>query len=121
MSTPSRIAALRQRDGDNCALCGKPIDFTLPRDGTRRVPGRSMGASVDHIVPRAAGGSENLSNCQLAHGVCNQRKGGKHNGVDYAVENLWVSARAQRGVWHRRRNEIMAESDFESWSAARGY
>lgn len=78
--TASRIAALRQRDGDACQIChGKrgPIDWSLPA-------GKGAGPSVDHIVPIAAGGLDVLANMQLAHAVpCNNQKGSVWKGVNY--------------------------------------
>lgn len=59
---------LRARDGDNCQLCGKRIDFTLP-------PGDKRSATVDHIVPRSQGGTHDWANLQLAHHGCNSSKG----------------------------------------------
>jgi len=50
-----------------CALCGEPFtDLTDP-------------AVVDHILPRARGGTDEASNLQAAHQSCNAQKGG---GVD---------------------------------------
>ena len=52
-----------------CALCGKPIDYSLPA----RHP---MSFEVDHIVPVSKGGDPfSFENTQPAHRICNQRKG----------------------------------------------
>ena len=67
-ATKSLRAKVRMR-GDPCAICGKPIDYTLPS-------GDPMSFELDHIVPVAQGGAEyDISNCQAAHRICNQRKG----------------------------------------------
>lgn len=50
-----------------CALCGQPIDYTLPHMD----PGEYV---VDHIVPRNRGGSDTLDNKQAAHRRCNRAK-----------------------------------------------
>jgi len=72
------MAQLRKRDGDNCRFCGKPLDFTLPY-------GFGMGASIDHIRPKAAGGGNGKQNLQILHTMpCQKRKGSWWNGVDYA-------------------------------------
>lgn len=56
------VPHLRRRDGDNCGVCGEPIDFTLPGIDPR-------GPTVDHV--NAAGPRTDLSNMQLAHWRCN--------------------------------------------------
>ena len=53
---------------DTCALCGKPVDKTLPA-------GDDGAPEVDEIIPVSLGGDPLAwSNVQLAHRVCNQRK-----------------------------------------------
>lgn len=62
-----------------CAICGRPIDYTLttyvdPRDG-RRKP-HPMSYELDEIVPVSKGGSPlDPRNVQPTHRICNQRKG----------------------------------------------
>lgn len=54
---------------DHCALCGQPVDKTL------RTP-HPHSAEVDEIVPVSLGGDQLAwANVQLAHRICNQRKG----------------------------------------------
>lgn len=50
-----------------CGICGQPIfkRFKHPH---------SFSASIDHKVPLARGGTNALSNLQLAHLGCNSRK-----------------------------------------------
>lgn len=50
-----------------CGICGEPIfkRFKHPH---------SFSASIDHKVPIARGGTNALSNLQLAHLGCNSRK-----------------------------------------------
>lgn len=71
-SNGARRRAIRERwrsIGAPCALCGKPIDYTLPA----RHP---MSFEVDEIVPVSKGGDPlDFSNTQPAHRICNQRKG----------------------------------------------
>ena len=60
-----RVASL----GLPCALCGKPIDYTL-------APGHPMSYELDEIVPLALGGDPlDPSNVQPSHRSCNERKG----------------------------------------------
>ena len=51
-----------------CALCGKPVDFTLKYPDP-------WSATIDHIIPIDKGGHpSDLSNLQLAHFRCNRLK-----------------------------------------------
>jgi 5-methylcytosine-specific restriction endonuclease McrA len=64
-----QIAALRRRDGDNCWICGQPIDFTITDLND------PMSRSRDHVIPRVAGGSNTIENKRLAHRKCNSGRG----------------------------------------------
>lgn len=64
---------LRKRDGDLCQLCLQFIDFGLPI----RAP---MSRSVDHVIPQAAGGTDDLKNLWLSHLICNMKKGARYVG-----------------------------------------
>lgn len=59
--------ALAARDGTDCRICGGSVDMTL------RSPD-PMSPSVDHVVSRSDGGSDDPTNLQLAHLTCNHRK-----------------------------------------------
>lgn len=61
--------AIFERDGWTCQLCYTPVDPKL----NKRHP---MMASLDHIVPLSCGGTHEPSNVQLAHLICNIKKGG---------------------------------------------
>ena len=63
-----RLSALRQRDGDNCTRCRRPIQFDLPA-------GHELAAKVEHVLPATAGGGDALENLCLTHGRCNAGKG----------------------------------------------
>lgn len=60
----ARLAALRQRDGENCARCRRPMRFDLPA-------GHDQGAAVEEV---AAGDQ------RLCHTRCNP------SGVDHTGE-----------------------------------
>lgn len=64
---------LVERDGHSCQICGQQIDLTLT-SGPR---GNRQGPSVDHVVPRSRGGSDDLSNLRLTHWSCNHRRGNR--------------------------------------------
>ena len=51
------VASLRKRDGDNCWLCALPV--------------KSGAASIEHIIARINGGTDDLSNLVLCHRGCN--------------------------------------------------
>jgi Restriction endonuclease len=55
------------RDGYICWLCHHPIDPAL------RVPQRQA-ATVDHVIPLAAGGTDDDANLRPAHLGCNSRR-----------------------------------------------
>lgn len=70
----SRRTALRKRVaalGLPCAICHKPIDYSLPA-------GHPMSYELDEIVPVSKGGDPlDPCNVQPAHRLCNQRKGNR--------------------------------------------
>jgi 5-methylcytosine-specific restriction endonuclease McrA len=57
-------------DGWMCRLCGGEVDRTRPSADP-------MAPTLDHVIPRAQGGPHTRANTQLAHRVCNQRKGAR--------------------------------------------
>ena len=60
----ARIAALRARDGDQCARCRRPLRFDLPA-------GHDAGAAVEPLVPGAPTNTAALDALRLCHGRCN--------------------------------------------------
>lgn len=52
-----------------CGYCGG----AMSRDVDRQVD--PAGATVDHVIPRSEGGSDDPDNLQAAHRGCNQAKG----------------------------------------------
>ena len=63
--------ALRARDGDQCRGCGAHLMFTHDRTDP------ALYATVDHVHPSYAGGTNELSNLQLLCTRCNSTKGTK--------------------------------------------
>jgi 5-methylcytosine-specific restriction endonuclease McrA len=61
-----RVRTLIKKYKGVCALCGCVV--TLETNAKNQ-------ASVDHVIPRSAGGSEEFSNLQLLCRECNQNKG----------------------------------------------
>lgn len=54
------ISILKERDGDHCFICKKPFIDENP--------------TIDHWIPKAANGGEEISNLRLAHRKCNSIK-----------------------------------------------
>lgn len=63
-----------QRDGWVCGLCGVAVDPEPKWPDP-------MSASLDHIKPLVAGGEHSRQNTQLAHWICNVRKGATWSGA----------------------------------------
>jgi 5-methylcytosine-specific restriction endonuclease McrA len=56
---------LAERDGGwLCQLCQEPIDLQL-------LPGDPGFVTIDHVIPRALGGTNDRTNLRLAHNGCN--------------------------------------------------
>ena len=62
MGRLAAIAAIVMRDGDSCYICRQGQD---PHDP----------CEVEHVRPKAMGGSDELENLALAHRSCNRAKG----------------------------------------------
>ena len=58
-----RLAALRDRDGDDCRRCRRPINFDLPR-------GHDKGPTMLPIADQPAGEAATLDNLCLCHVRC---------------------------------------------------
>lgn len=69
-TTRDRHRAVLRRGHPPCALCHEEIDYTL------RSPD-PMSFVIDHKVPLARGGADDLDNLQPAHRTCNQAKAAK--------------------------------------------
>lgn len=58
--------AVRRRHGDNCHWCAAPMSFE-----ERNAPDS---ATLEHLVPGSAGGTNEQSNLRLAHQRCNNAR-----------------------------------------------
>lgn len=70
---PVRLAAIAERDGWRCYLCGKKVRADLKHPGPKS-------PSLDHVVPLIEGGAHDPSNVRLAHLRCNIAKGSRGGG-----------------------------------------
>lgn len=66
------LKKLIERDGLTCAICGKPCD---PNDRSWSKYSGPLSPSIDHIIPMAKGGGHVWGNVQVAHIICNSKKG----------------------------------------------
>jgi len=78
MTGKERIDILRYLTAqqDNiCTYCNLPFTDSNP-------------PTLDHKIPRIAGGADNLDNLQALHRLCNTRKGKKINGISVYSPSL---------------------------------
>ena len=54
------IEQLKSRDGDSCFICNKPFIEEQP--------------TIDHWIPKAVGGSDEIENLRITHRKCNTDK-----------------------------------------------
>lgn len=73
---PSKVAGIILRAGEHpkggyrCAWCSEPVHFASESDNPNTPP--AFGAwSIDHVIPRHAGGDNESDNLVLAHLWCN--------------------------------------------------
>jgi hypothetical protein len=64
-----------ERDGWICQLCSRPVDSSLQWPDL-------WCASLDHVLPLVARGQHSRGNTQLAHWLCNVRKGAQTTPVE---------------------------------------
>jgi 5-methylcytosine-specific restriction endonuclease McrA len=69
-SEPYTLAEIAKRDQGRCQLCGGQVPMVV------KVP-ELLAPTIDHIVPVSKGGDDTRANVQLAHFVCNSRKGAR--------------------------------------------
>ena len=61
--------------GTDCHICQEPIDLKAPRTARRK--GWELGLHLDHVIPLALGGADNIENEKPAHAKCNLLKAQK--------------------------------------------
>jgi len=88
-----RVAALRQRDGDQCSRCRRPLRFDL-------TPGHDSGPKIEQVMAAAAGGTDELDNLCLTHRRCHA-DGANH--TDEVQERVRRKNEAELFVKSRKR------------------
>jgi hypothetical protein len=63
------IPYIGQRDKWRCSICGRKVKSQIYNNQDRWSP------TIDHVVPVAEGGTDDLANLKLAHMICNSKKG----------------------------------------------
>lgn len=66
-ATRDKHRATIARTEPPCAICGQPINYSLPHLDP-------MSYVVDHVIPLSKGGTDTLNNKQPAHRACNRTK-----------------------------------------------
>lgn len=72
------LAEIAARDRNRCGLCGSRVAMT-------RTAPHPRAPVVDHVIPLARGGDDVRTNVQLAHFLCNSRKGCHGGGEQLAL------------------------------------
>lgn len=62
------------KQGGICALCNKPMPAKRA-DLAHATLWKKWRPTFDHVKARGRGGSDTADNLQLAHAICNKRKG----------------------------------------------
>lgn len=78
---PDRLLAAQ---GGRCFYCGDPA---------------GRGATVDHLIPKAYGGIDDVANCVIAHRRCNQLKGDRLPTPDEIERLVADRKRTRLPVW----------------------
>ena len=66
--------AQRVKAGEPCALCGQPIDLSVPYPDP-------LAFTVDHIVPTSNGGGDEYEQLRPAHFRCNRQRSNLPSGT----------------------------------------
>ena len=93
---------LYARDSGICQICGLPVHPVKGIDN-------SWDGTIDHIVPISVGGKHSMSNCQLAHRICNSLK--CQSSSEYRLD--WEKKASENNYWlikFQRYLELMAET-----------
>ena len=93
-----RFEELRRRDGDNCWRCRRPMQFDLPR-------GHDLAPTIEHLQPRAKGGTNVLENLCLCHRRCNRLLG---DATAEVKERMRVKTEAELFAKARKRRKKAA-------------
>jgi hypothetical protein len=98
-----RIDELGDRDDWTCWVCDGEVDSRAPA-------GSPHAASVDHVIPRARGGTNDPDNLRLAHRRCNGQRGSRLPELDWP-DDLGVHEPAP--LWPVLQRALRRRGDWE--------
>jgi len=87
----SKIDQLRARDGDNCWLCDRALDFDAE-------PNSKKAPTLEHLLAVSLGGKGGLDNLVLCHPSCNVHLGARPEAAKRKMRKNWIAARAKQAV-----------------------
>lgn len=107
------IKQLIRKHNGCCALCGGRVELS---EGSRQ-------ATVDHIIPVSRGGTDDITNLQLAHRDCNQARGCDHVVADLDLMPPMVRWLLENGAYlaggqarhFKAYGKPKPESDWDVW------
>ena len=82
---------LYRRDKGICQICGLPVHPV-------KLSHNSWDGTIDHIIPLSCGGKHSMSNCQLAHRICNSLKSTEAD----AFSLNWNEKRKENNYWNNK-------------------
>ena len=80
-----------QRDKGICQICGLPVHLIKNIDSY-------WDGTIDHVVPLSTGGKHAVSNCQLAHRICNSLK--QQETENFSID--WEEKARESSYWHQK-------------------
>lgn len=89
--SPSLRRRVYQRDNWTCQYCGRHMPpLTAKQENGDHAPaytllGKPIWLEVDHVVPRALGGGNAITNLRAACSPCNRRKNDSTKAVDWEL------------------------------------
>jgi HNH endonuclease len=90
---------LMKRDGTDCFLCGTPFINQHP--------------TIDHWIPKAAGGGDEVENLRLMHRKCNLSKGDLIPNADGTLPPRPQRVSGQGVRTRQRRNELLSKICYD--------
>ena len=97
------LGQLGERDRWRCWVCGGEVDRAAP-------PGAPGSPTIDHVLPRARGGTSEPANLRLAHRRCNGQRGSRLPELDWPPE---LAAVRSAPLWPVVRRALRRPGEWE--------